>query len=140
MSLLQTIFNNAYLGIIKQNAFCYDYRESVCFYRHNSMACAIGWSIDDAYYSKRLEGKGVYDDDILLALSESLDVPQEDIRLLSVPLDKLQMIHDYAAPRKTIDEFKIKMEEYAQLNHLTVPPIPESQLVLDLYKETTHGQ
>ena len=146
--LLQTIFDNAYLGIIQQQGFCYgsnfqtcsetgetiDDGDEACFYRHGGRSCAIGHSITDDNYSPILEGSGAWSDGVREALAASLDTTIDEICGLNQKIDTLQGIHDNAAPEGTIEDFMINMKKYAVAYDLVIPPLPrqETQLCLDI--------
>lgn len=56
----QTIFNNAFLGVLKQGVPSVSIKLGMCAYRGDEgRKCAIGHSIADEEYTEEMEGKGI---------------------------------------------------------------------------------
>lgn len=127
---LQTIFNNAYIGVLKQNDFSVkegQYPEDLeCVYLSDDkkLKCGIGHSILTEFYSKELENSGVGTVIVADALAKSLGVPHEDIDDIQRELSQLQGLHDIAAQQNpSISDWCKHMDLFASENELDIPTL-----------------
>lgn len=135
---LQTIFNNAYKGILAQGDYAFEERKGHCRYKitigTKTCHCAIGhslpWKSKDKAVRRALsrantENHGVLSNPVLMLLgrtrdSEHLLEYSDEERALR----QLQKIHDESASvGHTLDKWKDLMHAYAKEHNLTVPEI-----------------
>lgn len=139
---MQRVFDRVVLHLLQQNRASiavitdkYLGPKATCAYRGRRAAkCAVGFLIDDACYSRALEGKRAYDEDVLAALQMSgIPISQPLINLLMA----LQEVHDMSAPSR----WRERLERVAQSFKLRMPALlsevvarPAGGEIADMYE------
>lgn len=121
----QELFNNAWNGFVKQGwSIAYKIMTG-CMYRGpNKTRCAIGWSIPDEFYRRRMEGKPAICPEVVTAAN--IDPEEfEFVRELQQTHDRVAL-HQFHTSADGIDldqktELKRRMTAFAAKYNLTIP-------------------
>ena len=103
---LQEIFDKVANHLITQNRKSIDDSGNYdCVYRaYNGDMCAVGCLITDSHYNPDMEGESVYDGQVMQALSDSLEISIDYLKVNKSPviemLSELQHAHDYLDPEE----------------------------------------